>query len=75
MQIGFELQQSHYVEDVQIWSFSGPYSVRMWENTDQKKVRIWTLFTQCFYHHLISIYGMRNICLLFGRKYKVKNMK
>ena len=36
MQIGFELQQSHYVEDVQIWSFSGPYSVRMWENTDQK---------------------------------------
>ena len=26
--------------------FSGPYSVRMWENTDQKKLRIWTLFTQ-----------------------------
>ena len=23
-----------------------PYSVRMWENTDQKKLRIWTLFTQ-----------------------------
>ena len=25
-----------------------PYSVRMWENPDQKKLRIWTLFTQCF---------------------------
>ena len=24
-----------------------PYSVRIWENTDQKKLRIWTLFTQC----------------------------
>ena len=23
------------------------YSVQMWENTDQKKLRIWTLFTQC----------------------------
>ena len=23
-----------------------PYSVRMQENTDQKKLRIWTLFTQ-----------------------------
>ena len=34
--------------------FSGPYfpafelnAVRMRENTDQKKLRIWTLFTQC----------------------------
>ena len=30
-----------------------PYSVRMLENTDQKKLHIWTLFTQClcrFYH-------------------------
>ena len=24
-----------------------PYSVRMWENKDQKKLRIWTLFRQC----------------------------
>ena len=24
------------------------YSVRIQENTDQKKLRIWTLFTQCF---------------------------
>ena len=25
-----------------------PYSVRMQENTDQKKLHIWTLFTQCY---------------------------
>ena len=25
-----------------------PYSVRIRENTDRKKLRIWTLFTQCF---------------------------
>ena len=34
-----------------IWSTIqsiSPYSVRMRENTDQKKLRIWTLFTQCF---------------------------
>ena len=38
----------------QIRSLSGPYfsafglnTIRMWENTDQKKLRIWTLFTQC----------------------------
>ena len=24
-----------------------PYSVQIQENTDQKKLRIWTLFTQC----------------------------
>ena len=24
-----------------------PYSVRLWENTDQKNLRIWALFTQC----------------------------
>ena len=27
--------------------FSGPYPVRMQENMDQKKLSIWTLFTQC----------------------------
>ena len=26
----------HYVESVRIWSFFGPYSVQMRENTDQK---------------------------------------
>ena len=30
--------------------FSGPYSVRMRENTDQKNLRIWTLFTECLSH-------------------------
>ena len=29
--------------------FSGPYSVQIQENTDEKKLRIWTLFTQCFF--------------------------
>ena len=24
-----------------------PYLVRMWENTDQQKLRVWTFFTQC----------------------------
>ena len=40
---------SHCVKSIQIWSFSGPYfpySVRMRENTDQKKLPIWKLFTQ-----------------------------
>ena len=34
-----------------IWSIS-PQPVRMWENTDQKLRRIWTLFTQCFIQRL-----------------------
>ena len=29
-----------------------PYSVRIQENADQKKLRIWTLFTQCRPYHL-----------------------
>ena len=33
---------SYYVKSVQIRSFISPYSVRMRENTDQKKFRIWT---------------------------------
>ena len=50
------LSTKHCVKSVQrrsfFWSVSSrilrisPYSVRMWENTDQKKLRIWTLFTQ-----------------------------
>ena len=35
------------VKSVQMRSFSGPYSVQMRENTDQKKLRIWTHFMQC----------------------------
>ena len=48
-------------EDHTVWKvskygvFSGPYfppySVQMQENTDQKKLRIWALFTQCQIHH------------------------
>ena len=35
-----------------------PFSVRMRENTDQQKLRIWTLFTQCFSFQLqFSHYG------------------
>ena len=29
-----------------------PYSVRMQENTDQKKLCMWTLFPQCLFHVL-----------------------
>ena len=40
----------HCVKSVQIRSFFlvhiFPYSVRMWENMDQEKLRIWTFFTQ-----------------------------
>ena len=42
----------HCVKGVQIRSFflvgTFPFSVRMGENTDQKKLRIWTLFTQWY---------------------------
>ena len=31
-----------------------PYSVRMRENTDQKKLRIWTFFTLCKYLQIIK---------------------
>ena len=30
--------------------FSGPYSVQIMENTDQKKLRIWILFVQIPHH-------------------------
>ena len=53
---------SHCVKSVQIRSFFwsvfsrirteygiSPYSVRMRKNTDQKELRIWTLFTQCLF--------------------------
>ena len=63
VQVNFPIHCSfHCVKSVQIRNFSGPYfpafglnterfspySVRMRVNTDQKKLRIWTLFTQCF---------------------------
>ena len=33
------------------------YSVRIQENTDQKHLRIWTLFTQCLLWYVYSKYG------------------
>ena len=38
-----------------------PYLVRMRENTDQKKLRIWTFFAQCnfsFFYSDVSIYQL-----------------
>ena len=36
----------YHVKSVQIRIFSGLYSARVWEDTDQKKFRIWALFPQ-----------------------------
>ena len=36
----------YHVKSVQIRIFSGLYSARVWENTDQKKFRIWALLPQ-----------------------------
>ena len=42
------------------------YSIRIQENTDQKKLRIWTFFTQCCFYFTrlkaseISLQGFRN---------------
>ena len=44
----------HCVKSIQIFR-KPPYSVRMWENTDQKKLCIWTLFTQCCLFYAKSI--------------------
>ena len=35
------------MKSVQIRGFFVPYSVRIQENVDQKKLRIWTIFTWC----------------------------
>ena len=48
----------------QIRSIS-PYSVQMWENTDQKKLRIWTLSTQWFSEEIhigiFHLYALRTM--------------
>ena len=58
----------HFVKSVQIRSIS-PYSVRTRENTDQKKLRIWTLFTQWNFYLLIYLiltvfasFGVSHLC-------------
>ena len=39
-----------------------PYSVRMWENTDQKKLHIWTVFTQCWIYKIQkNVNCMKNV--------------
>ena len=48
--------------DTERYSIS-PYSVWMRENTEQKKLRIWTLFTQCF----ASCYWIQWIFMLKSR--------
>ena len=58
--------RSHCVKSVLIGVFSGPYfpafglntgkspySVQIWENTDQKRLPIWTFFAQCL--HIVDI--------------------
>ena len=63
-----ERNKSHCVKSVQIRSFFWslfsrirtecifPYSIRMRENTDQKKLYIWTHFTQCLFQYTIGIF-------------------
>ena len=36
-----------------------PYSVRIWENKDQKKTRIWTLFTECVIYKIMPKENMK----------------
>ena len=50
----------HHTEFFLVCIFS--YSVRIQENTDQKKLHIWTLFTQCLFQWILLIL----IWLLFG---------
>ena len=47
-----------------------PYSVPIWENTDQKKLRIWTIFTQCLRicSYLLKKSFSRSACDSFSQK-------
>ena len=36
-----------------------PYSAQIQENTDQKKLRIWTFFTQCGFAFRLSVKGLQ----------------
>ena len=40
------------------------YSVQMQENTDQKELHIWTLFTLCLLHDSISMFNVCRTCLV-----------
>ena len=52
-----------------------PYSVRMRENTDQKKLRIWTLFTQCKKILLFLFYNFSCSCLQCNISWSSYTMK
>ena len=46
--------------------FSGPFTVQMRENTDQKNLRIWTLFTQCEFRYFDLCYQLRNLWVMMN---------
>ena len=42
-----------------------PYSVQMQENANQKKLRIWTLFTQCILYVLLNVILLEKFSFLY----------
>ena len=50
-----------------LWSKS-PYSVKIQENTDQKKLRIWTLFTQCLFLVFVFLPHVQILVILWFKK-------
>ena len=72
----------YHVKSVQIRIFSGLYSARVWENTDQKKFRIWALFPQWLrkvwqmaVSFLNSICWLKNLEIRGTRFYREKRRK
>ena len=58
----FSLIRTEYGEKLR----TSPYSVRMREDTDQKKLRIWTHFTQCkLLYQVIEISFLATIMIIF----------
>ena len=60
------------------FSAFGPHSpclVLMRKNADQKKLRIWTLFTQCYYNEFINeiFWGSLCLCYFSALRLKVRN--
>ena len=52
---------------IEYWDLrsKSPHSVRMQENTDQKKLRIWTLFTHCHQYRHTCSFAYFVECVLF----------
>ena len=69
----------HCVKSVQIWCFLWSvffsYSVQIRKNTNQKKIRIWTLFKQFIYHKYCRKHGVEKhyiatcLALCYWRNY------